>query len=197
MLAMTPSMICWRVSSRKSRNGGPALLLTRMSGSGQAANSAFWPSGVATSAATAVTFAPVALRDFGGGGLERLAVAAVDDDLATGLREARGAGAAEPLARRADDGLAAGDAEIHGVLPKRCRVSTAGGAAFARPLLAGEGADVNPLRMRPVAGLGRPGYRRRRSWHCRARRSRCRSRRRSTSPAAADRAGWRPADRAA
>src|SRR6202035_3390378 len=45
-----------------SRNGGPALLLTRMSGSGQAANSALCPSGEATSAATAVTFAPVALR---------------------------------------------------------------------------------------------------------------------------------------
>ena len=59
MLAVTPSSICWRVSSRKSRGGGPALLLTRMSGSGAAANSAACPSGVATSAATAVTLAPV------------------------------------------------------------------------------------------------------------------------------------------
>ena len=47
-------------SSRKSRGGGPALLLTRMSGSGQAANSAAWPSAVATSAMTGVTLAPVA-----------------------------------------------------------------------------------------------------------------------------------------
>ena len=62
MLAMTPSIICCRVSSRKSRNGGPALLLTRMSGAGQAASSAFWPSGVATSAATAMILAPVAWR---------------------------------------------------------------------------------------------------------------------------------------
>ena len=62
MLPMTPSIIFCRSSSRKSRNGGPALLLTRISGSGQAANSAFWPSGEATSAATAVILAPVALR---------------------------------------------------------------------------------------------------------------------------------------
>src|SRR5579864_7215006 len=62
MLPMTPSSIFWRSSSRKSRNGGPALLLTRMSGSGQAANSAFWPSAEATSAATGMTLAPVALR---------------------------------------------------------------------------------------------------------------------------------------
>src|SRR5690349_4796382 len=32
MLATTPSSIFWRSSSRKSRKGGPALLLTRMSG---------------------------------------------------------------------------------------------------------------------------------------------------------------------
>ena len=61
MLAMTPSIIFCRSSSRKSRNGGPALLLTRISGSGQAANSAFCPSGEATSAATGMILAPVAL----------------------------------------------------------------------------------------------------------------------------------------
>src|ERR1700735_239076 len=62
MLAMTPSIIFCRSRSRKTRNGGPALLLTRMSGSGQAARRAFWPSGEATSAATAMILAPVALR---------------------------------------------------------------------------------------------------------------------------------------
>ena len=41
MLAMTPSIICARVSSRKFRIGGPPLLFTRISGSGQAASSAF------------------------------------------------------------------------------------------------------------------------------------------------------------
>ncbi len=59
MLPTTPSIICWRVSSRKSFSGGPPLLLTRMSGSAQAAKSCFWPSGVATSAITGVIFAPV------------------------------------------------------------------------------------------------------------------------------------------
>src|SRR5262245_36426824 len=63
MLAVTPSMSCSRVSSRKSRKGGPALLLTRMSGRGQAANRAAWPCGVATSAVTARTVAPVLSRN--------------------------------------------------------------------------------------------------------------------------------------
>src|SRR5208283_2548947 len=62
MLATTPSIIFCRSSSRKSRKGGPALLLTRMSGSGQAANSAFCPSAEATSAATGIIVAPVAWR---------------------------------------------------------------------------------------------------------------------------------------
>src|SRR6478609_10385397 len=62
ILAITPSIICARVSWRKSRNAGPALLFTRMSGSGQARSSAAWPSAVATSACTAVTLAPVAWR---------------------------------------------------------------------------------------------------------------------------------------
>src|SRR5262245_53812781 len=62
MFAVTPSIMCWRVSSRKSRNGGPALLLTKISGCGQAASSAACPSGVPTSPRTAVTLAPVALR---------------------------------------------------------------------------------------------------------------------------------------
>jgi hypothetical protein len=81
---MTPSIIFCRSSSRKSRNGGPALLLTRISGSGQAANSAFWPSGEATSAATAMILAPVALRS-SSAVAEAILVAAVDDDLAAGL----------------------------------------------------------------------------------------------------------------
>src|SRR5262245_30741249 len=62
MLPITPSIIFWRSSSRKSRNGGPALLAIKMSGSGQAANSASWPCLLPTSAATAWTLAPVALR---------------------------------------------------------------------------------------------------------------------------------------
>jgi hypothetical protein len=61
MLPVTPSIIFCRSSSMKSRNGGPALLFTRMSGSGMAANSAACPCGVAMSATTGITLAPVAL----------------------------------------------------------------------------------------------------------------------------------------
>ena len=69
---------------RKSRGGGPALLLTRMSGSGAAANSAACPSGVPTSAATAVTLAPV-FDLIVGGRLHDRRVTPVDDDVAAGL----------------------------------------------------------------------------------------------------------------
>ena len=62
MLPIAPAIIFSRSSSRKSRNGGPALLVIRMSGSGQTANSLAWPSAVPTSATTALTLALVALR---------------------------------------------------------------------------------------------------------------------------------------
>ena len=114
---MTPSIIFCRSSSRKSRNGGPALLLTRISGSGQAANSAFWPSGEATSATTGVILAPVALRSSLGGGGEAILVEAVDHHLAAGLGQAVGAGAAEPAARRANDRLAARNPKVHALTP--------------------------------------------------------------------------------
>src|SRR6476646_10823260 len=106
--AMTPSIIACRVSSRKSLNGGPALLLTKMSGAGQAASSAFWPSAVATSATTGIILAPAVAES-------SAAVAAVDHHLAAGLRQRLGASLAEPAARGTDNGLAAGDTEIHGV----------------------------------------------------------------------------------
>ena len=89
MLAITPSIICWRVSSRKSRNGGPALLLIRMSGSGQAANSAFWPGRRRHVGDYRDDLGPGLLGKFGGGGVERLGVAAVDHDLAAGCASAR------------------------------------------------------------------------------------------------------------
>src|SRR3989442_9072666 len=53
----------------------------------------------------------------GGRCRQRLAVAAVDDDVAARLRQRERAGAAEPAARGADDGFAAGDAEIHDDAP--------------------------------------------------------------------------------
>src|SRR5260221_75609 len=48
-----------------------------------------------------------------------IAIAAVDHDLASGLCETLGAGAAQSFAGGADDGLAAGNAQIHGELPNR------------------------------------------------------------------------------
>src|SRR3954449_6863739 len=45
--------------------------------------------------------------------MEPLGIEAVDHDLAPGLGEPGGAGAAEAAAGGADDGLAAGDSEIH------------------------------------------------------------------------------------
>jgi len=51
-----------RSQSRKSPCGGPPALLTRMSGSGQAARAAARPASVVMSPATVVTVAPVAAR---------------------------------------------------------------------------------------------------------------------------------------
>ena len=55
----TPSIMAFLSSWRKSFNGGPALLFTKISGSGQAASSAICPSSVLTSAATGITDTPV------------------------------------------------------------------------------------------------------------------------------------------
>ena len=58
MFWTTPAMIFSRSSSRKPRRGGPPLLLTRMSGSGQAASSSACTSGRLTSPITGVTETP-------------------------------------------------------------------------------------------------------------------------------------------
>src|SRR5262249_41330960 len=57
------------------------------------------------------------LPDVGCGRLGCLATAAVDYDIAPRPRKTPRAGTAQPLTRGADDGPAAGNAEIHGVLP--------------------------------------------------------------------------------
>lgn len=62
MLASMAAIQCSRVQFRKSPGGGPPALLTRMSGSGQAARAAWRPISLAMSAATAVTVTPVAAR---------------------------------------------------------------------------------------------------------------------------------------
>src|SRR5262249_48769020 len=59
---------------------------------------------------------PGRLADLFGDRLEPLAIEPVEHDLAARLGEALRAGPTEPAARSADDGLAAGDAEIHGRL---------------------------------------------------------------------------------
>ena len=62
MLSLTAFIHKASSQSRKSPIGGPPALLTRMSGSGQAASTAARPTGVVMSAATAVTATPVARR---------------------------------------------------------------------------------------------------------------------------------------
>ena len=54
MFMVTPASMASRSSSRKSLNGGPPLLLIKMSGFGQASRSKRCPSGVPTSARTGV-----------------------------------------------------------------------------------------------------------------------------------------------
>jgi hypothetical protein len=62
MLAFTPARMAFRSTSRKSRNGGPPLLFTRMSTCGTASTSACCTSGSDTSPGTAITSEPVACR---------------------------------------------------------------------------------------------------------------------------------------
>ena len=57
------------------------------------------------------------LAQFLGGGGEAILVEAVDHDLAAGLGQAVGAGAAEPAARRANDRLAARNPKVHALTP--------------------------------------------------------------------------------
>jgi hypothetical protein len=62
MLPSTALIQSSRFQLRKSPCGGPPALLTRMSGSGQAARAAARPASVVMSPATAVTLAPVSRR---------------------------------------------------------------------------------------------------------------------------------------
>ena len=78
-----------------------------------------------------MTLAPVALASSAGGCFELLGVAAVDHHLAAGFRQGARAGFAEPAARCADDGLAAGNSEIHGDV--LCLAVTIGASVGARP----------------------------------------------------------------
>src|SRR5208282_2163596 len=57
------------------------------------------------------------VADLGGGRLERVLGARRDGDVSTFARERERAGLAEPLARRADERLLAGNTQIHGIPP--------------------------------------------------------------------------------
>jgi hypothetical protein len=115
MLPTTPLIARSRSMARKSANGGPALFVTRMSG----------PPGPRRREQRRLTVGRGDVRrdrdDLGAGPgpdllrrpLQHGSIAAVHDDAATGLRQSRGAAPAEAAARRADDGRAAGNTEVH------------------------------------------------------------------------------------
>ena len=125
MLALSAAFQSSRVHSRKSPGGGPPALLTRMSGSGQAASTAARPSGVVMSPGTAVTRAPGVRPDRGRRLLEGRGGSRRDPDLHTLRRERVRAPSAQALARRADDRAAPCDTEIHRV-PLRFGCSLSG-----------------------------------------------------------------------
>ena len=129
MLALTAFCQSSIAQSRKSPCGGPPALLTRMSGSGQAASACWRPSSVVMSPATAVTLAPVSRRISAAVCSSVSAVRAVIDELDPGPPQRHRAGAAQPLARRADDRLASGDSQIQHVSLHR----VVGGALSAAP----------------------------------------------------------------
>ena len=136
MLAITPSIICWRVSSRKSRIGGPALLLTRMSGCRAGGQQRLLALRRRHVGGHRGDLGAGQVGDLGGGRLQRLGVAAVDHHLAAGFGQRAGAALAQPSARGADDGFAAGYSQIHG-----CSL---GVTFLARASVRGAGASVNP-----------------------------------------------------
>jgi hypothetical protein len=103
MLAMTPSIICARIvvdQDIRLRTGGEQRLVAfrRRHVGGDRGD-----------------LGAGRLGDFGGGGLKPLGVATVDYHLAAGFSQRACAGLAQPAAGRADDGLAAGNSEIHGI----------------------------------------------------------------------------------
>ena len=113
MLPMTPSIIFCRSSSRKSRNGGPALLFDQNVGlraGGEQRLLAFRRGDIGHHRRD---LGAGRLVQFGRGGGEAIFVEAVDHHLAAGFGEAVSAGAAEPAARRADDRLAARNPKVH------------------------------------------------------------------------------------
>ena len=113
MFATTPASSASRSTARKSRNGGPPLLLTRMSTCGTAADQG--RPGRRLSRHPRRWRSPS--RPSRRGSRRRSApaprLAAVDDDDAARPRELERAGASEPPARRADDGEPPFEAEIH------------------------------------------------------------------------------------
>jgi len=98
MLAVTPSSICWRLSWRKSRKEA-GIVVDQDVGSGQAACSAF-DLGRGDVGCDRDHLGAGCLGDLVGGRLKRLAVAAVDHDLAAASAKARAQALPSPRSTR-------------------------------------------------------------------------------------------------
>ena len=113
MLASSARIHASRSQSRKSPGGGPPALLTRMSGSRQAASAVARPSGVVMSQATSATWRPVAAPISSRGARDVAPPCARRSSRrrlrARALRRSR----AEALAGGAHQCFPAGDAEVH------------------------------------------------------------------------------------
>ena len=130
MLASSARIQASRSQSRKSPGGGPPALVTRMSGSGQAASAAARPSGVVMSHATHARAAPISLRRLRDASASvRATIVTVDAFARQRLRAA----AAQSLARRAHQRAPSRDAEIHDVLSLGRSRSRAARAPPCRP----------------------------------------------------------------
>ena len=118
MLASIALIQSSRVQLRKSPGGGPPALLTRMSGSGQAFSTASRPAGRGDVADDlGHGDAGIGFPDLVGGLFQRLGAARGQRDMDAFICQRHGAGAAQPLARCANDGAAAFDPKIHCFTP--------------------------------------------------------------------------------
>ena len=91
----------------------PAVVIDEKSASGQVAISSARVAGSSRSPRISPTLTPVASRSSRPVAGQRIRIAAIEDDCASGFRQRPRAGAAQALARRAHDRFAARDSEVH------------------------------------------------------------------------------------